>query len=94
MAAPGMTDPMARPVTRTSAAEPHDTVEGLVLYNPATDTVHQLNPMSTLIYELADGRSVESIARSVALIFALDLQQARALVAQGVADLTDLNLVG
>lgn len=85
--------PDQRTVTRVPGVDRHDTGEGLVLYTSTNDTVHQLNAMSTLIYELADGRTVESIAHSFVSVFDLDLSRARQLVLDGVEELTRRDLV-
>lgn len=80
-------------MTRTPTAQRHDTAEGLVLYTSVDDTVHQLNAMSSLIYELADGRSLDQIARSFAAVFALEGPDALDLVRGGVDDMTSRGLL-
>lgn len=82
-----------RSPARTPGVDAHDTPEGLVLYARRDDTVHQLNAMSTLLYELSDGRSLLSIARSFAEVFDVDDTTARSLVTKGFADLQRLGLV-
>ena len=56
-------------------------------------TAHYLNPMATLIYELADGRAVESITASVTVIFQLPGQEAAYLVEQALAEMREKGLV-
>jgi hypothetical protein len=82
-----------RTSSRTEGVEAHDTAEGLVLYAVRDDTVHQLNAMTTLLYELSDGRTLASIARSFAVIFAVDTSKAESLASSSFEQLRDLGLV-
>lgn len=82
-----------RTSTREAVAEQHDTADGLVLYTGSDDTVHQLNAVSTLIYELSDGRPVSSIAESIAIIFDLDTAASQKVAADGFSELARLGLV-
>jgi hypothetical protein len=79
--------------TRREGNDVHDTRDGLVIYASGDDVVHQLNPMSTLIYELSDGRSLGSIAQSVAAVFDLTEPEARELTSRGVDELRSAGLV-
>jgi len=57
-------------------------------------TTHYLNGMAALIYELADGRSVESIATSVAAIFDLDNEEGLRLAVAALDEMRAKGLVG
>ena len=57
-------------------------------------TTHYLNGMAALIYELADGRSVESIANSVAAIFDLDNEEGLLLAVAALDEMRAKGLVG
>jgi len=57
-------------------------------------TTHYLNGMAALIYELADGRAVESIATSVATIFDLDPEEGLQLTVTAVDEMRAKGLVG
>ena len=58
--------------TRVDGLPTRRVSDGEIVTTP-DGTTHYLNGMAALIYELADGRPVESIAASVAMIF--DLEQ-------------------
>ncbi|HYB31739.1 MAG TPA: PqqD family protein [Solirubrobacteraceae bacterium] len=68
---------MARTMTdhnprRRSSLEVNEAEDGLVVYDPATDMVHHLNPSAALIFDLCDGsRDPESIARVVGEVFGI-----------------------
>jgi len=57
-------------------------------------TTHYLNGMAALIYELADGRAIESIATSVATIFDLGDAHALQLTVAALDELRAKGLVG
>lgn len=83
-----MTDPIridGLPTRRVSDGEIVTTPDG---------TTHYLNGMAALIYELADGRSVESIATSVATIFDLDNEEGLRLAVAAVDEMRAKGLVG
>jgi hypothetical protein len=51
----------------------HEAEGGLVVYDPATDTVHHLNKTAGVIFGLCDGtRDTAAIAVEVAALFDLD----------------------
>jgi len=56
-------------------------------------TTHYLNPMATLIYELADGRSAASITASVTTIFGLAEEEAGHLVDLALTEMQEKGLV-
>lgn len=70
---------MARTMTdhnprRRESLEVNEAEDGLVIYDPASDMVHHLNPSAALIFDLCDGsRDPESIAAVVGEIF--DVEQ-------------------
>lgn len=79
--------------TRVDGYETHDVRDGLVVYRADDDSVHHLNAMATLFYELADGRSLTDIARSFGTIFDLDAQEALAAANTANRELVALRLV-
>jgi hypothetical protein len=51
----------------------HETEDGLIIFNPATDRVHHLNHTAGTVFVLCDGsRDGGAIAREMAAMFALD----------------------
>jgi len=66
---------MARTMTdhnprRQEPLEVNEAEDGLVIYDPASDMVHHLNPSAALIFDLCDGsRDPESIAAVVGEVF-------------------------
>lgn len=86
-----MTDLPER-LTRAADLEVHDAEDGVVVFNPATDKVHHLNPTASALFELCDGStSNDEVARLVGDLFGLDeppidavLQGLRQLVDEGV----------
>jgi hypothetical protein len=79
--------------TRREGVDAHDSRGGLIIYRPADDTVHHLNPVSTLFYELSDGRTLESIARSLEVVLSLDAAEARRVAQQAFDELAAADLV-
>ena len=73
---------------RVPGNDVHDVRDGLVVYRKDNDSVHHLNPMATLFYELADGRSMADIASSMGTIFELESEEA-----QRVAEIARQELV-
>ena len=64
------------------------------VYDPATGALHQLNPSALAIWELCDGETaIEEMARAVAELTSLPLDEAIAQVAHGVRSLAQLGLV-
>jgi Coenzyme PQQ synthesis protein D (PqqD) len=62
-----MTDHKPR---KRESLEVNEAEDGLVVYDPASDMVHHLNPSAALIFDLCDGsRDPESIARVVGEVF-------------------------
>jgi Coenzyme PQQ synthesis protein D (PqqD) len=55
---------------RREPLEINEAEDGLVIYDPASDMVHHLNPSAALIFDLCDGsRDPESIAGVVGEVF-------------------------
>jgi hypothetical protein len=52
----------------------NETDDGLIIYVPATDRVHHLNPTAAVVLQLCDGtRTRAEIADGVREVFALDV---------------------
>lgn len=59
--------------TPADGLDVHETEDGLIVFNPATDRVHHLNHTAGAVFSLCDGtKSGEQIAAAVATLFALD----------------------
>ena len=51
----------------------HETEDGLIVFNPATDRVHHLNHTAGAVFTLCDGFLGQAeIAQAVATLFSLD----------------------
>ena len=78
---------------RTEALEINEAEDGLVIFDPAADVVHHLNPTASMIFDLCDGtRDAEEIARVLAEAFQLEsppLEDA----AKGLRDLAERRLI-
>lgn len=71
----------------------HETEDGLIVFNPATDRVHHLNHTAGAVFVLCDGSKDElEIAREVGALFALEEQPTQA-VRAALADLVDEGLL-
>jgi hypothetical protein len=67
--------------------------DGLVVYDPAQETVHHLNASAALIFDLCDGtRDAETIARLLAEAYSLDAPPRDEALA-GLQDLADRKLI-
>ena len=79
--------------SKLQALEVNEADDGLVVYDPARDTVHHLNPSAAIIFDLCDGsRSPEQIARVLGEVYGLDSpphEQADA----GLRDLAERQLI-
>jgi hypothetical protein len=78
---------------RVADVEVNEVADGLLLYRGGDDTVHHLNPLATLVYELCDGRPRPDLVGDVATILAVDPVDAAAIVAAALTELTRLQLV-
>ena len=59
--------------SRASSAEVHETDDGLIVFNPATDKVHHLNPTAGVLWELCNGsKSAAQLTQEMAELFTLD----------------------
>ena len=67
--------------------------DGLVVFDPATEFVHHLNPTAAVIFDLCDGsRDVEAIASILAAAFDLDQLPTQDTLA-GLTDLAERKLI-
>lgn len=66
-------EPNAANPRPSKGLEVNEAEDGLVIYDPAQDMVHHLNPTASMIFDLCDGtRAPEEIARVLAEAFELD----------------------
>lgn len=64
--------PMEVPPRKVESLEVNEADDGLVVYDPAQDQVHHLNPSAAVIFDLCDGvRGANEIAAAVAEVFGL-----------------------
>lgn len=78
---------------RAEALEINEAEDGLVVYDPARDMVHHLNPSAAMIFDLCDGtRDIEAIANVLAEAYQLAEPPRQDTVA-GLRDLADRELI-
>ena len=78
---------------RVASLEVNEAEDGLVVYDPATDMVHHLNPSAAVIFDLCDGtRDPEAIARVLAEAYDLHSPPLDQAVA-GLRDLAERGLI-
>jgi len=78
--------------TRVDGLPTRRVSDGEIVTTP-DGTTHYLNGMAALIYELADGRPVESIAASVATIFDLEQEEGVQLTDEALDEMRAKGLV-
>ncbi len=67
--------------------------DGLVVYDPARDMVHHLNPSASVIFDLCDGtRDVDAVAATLAEVFGLHRPPTGDAIA-GLDDLAERGLI-
>lgn len=60
-------------LVRAAGLEVYEAEDGLVVFNPASDRVHHLNPTAAVVFELCNGSTATSeIPALVAHLFALE----------------------
>jgi len=58
---------------RSDGLEVDEAEDGLVVFDPRTETVHHLNPSASVIFDLCDGsRDPDAIALLLAEVYELD----------------------
>jgi hypothetical protein len=78
---------------RAESLEINEAEDGLVIYDPAHDTVHHLNPSASVIFDLCDGtRDVDAIAGILAEAYELQSPPLDDAVA-GLNELVDRKLI-
>ena len=78
---------------RRQSLEVNEAEDGLVIYDPASDMVHHLNPSAALIFDLCNGsRDLESIARVVGEVFDIQPPPLEETLA-GLRELADQRLI-
>jgi Coenzyme PQQ synthesis protein D (PqqD) len=78
---------------RLQSLEVNEAEDGLVIYDPARDMVHHLNPSAAIIFDLCDGtRNPEKIAHVLAEAYKLDTPPLEQIIA-GLRDLADRELI-
>lgn len=83
--------------SRISGLEVHETDDGLIVFNPATDKVHHLNPTAGVLWELcSDSKTAIQLTQGMAELFSLDVLPSEAvetglkqLVSEGVLVATE-----
>jgi hypothetical protein len=78
---------------RLESLELNEAEDGLVVYDPAGDMVHHLNPSAAVIFDLCDGtRDTDSIARVLGEAYDLHTPPLEEAIA-GLRELADLHLI-
>ena len=58
--------------THVAGLEIYETDDGFILFHPATDRVHHLNPTASVVFELCNGSTeIAELPRLVADLFSL-----------------------
>jgi coenzyme PQQ synthesis protein D (PqqD) len=78
---------------RAAGLETSDVADGIVVYRPADDTMHHLNAVAAVVFELCDGRTREDLASRLAWLFALTPDETTTAVDQAMTELTARNLI-
>ncbi len=74
---------------RAEGLDVHETEDGLIVFNPATDRVHHLNHTAGAVFELCDGsRDGGQVVEAVTELFSLD-QSPVDIVETAIEELTD-----
>ncbi|MDA0748181.1 MAG: HPr-rel-A system PqqD family peptide chaperone [bacterium] len=72
----------------------HKIDDDLVLYDPATDRVHTLNPTARLIWEGCDGTAeIEDLVHALTTRYEISFETARTDVEQTLQQLLDMGLI-
>ncbi|MCP5159232.1 MAG: PqqD family protein [Gammaproteobacteria bacterium] len=75
--------------TRATGLEVHETKDGLIVFNPATDRVHHLNYTAGVIFELCEeALSTAALIDLMAQLFSLE-DPPRAAIETGLRQLVD-----
>ncbi len=78
---------------RASGLEVHETKDGLIVFNPATDRVHHLNHTAGVIFEICEEPlSMAALADLMAQIFSLE-EPPREATETGLRQLIDQGIV-
>lgn len=78
---------------RLESLEVNEAEDGLVVYDPAHDMVHHLNPSAAVIFDLCDGtRDTDAIARVLGAAYDLDTPPFEDALT-GLRDLADRHLI-
>jgi hypothetical protein len=78
---------------KAEALEVNEADDGLVVYDPAHDMVHHLNPSASMIFDLCDGtRDAEAIAVILAEAYSLRVPPRTDAIA-GLRELADRQLI-
>lgn len=60
-------------ISQKSGLEVHEADDGLIVFNPATDKVHHLNPTAGVLFELcAEPNTVSSLGELLRQLYELD----------------------
>ena len=78
---------------RSEGLEVDEADDGLVVFDPRTDTVHHLNPSASVIFDLCDGsRDADAIAALLAEVYELE-EPAHDDALAGLRDLAERRLI-
>lgn len=79
--------------TRNQAFETNDMSDGVVLFDPQRNIAHHLNGPAMLVWEVAEGRTFEEVARLVADILEVPGEEADAVARSAVEQLSVIHAV-
>jgi hypothetical protein len=78
---------------KVESLEVNEAEDGLVVYDPARDVVHHLNPSASVIFDLCDGtRDAAAVAATLAEVFGLHPPPTGEAIA-GLEDLAERGLI-
>jgi len=78
---------------RSAGLEVEEAEDGLVVFDPHTETVHHLNPAASVIFDLCDGsRDPDAVAALLAEVYELDVP-AEEDAAAGLRELAQRGLI-
>ncbi len=80
-------------LSQATGLEVNRVADGIVVYRRADDTMHHLNALAAVVFDLCDGRTRRDVTRSVAWLFALPAAEAAKAVEQAITDLSSRALI-
>lgn len=73
--------------TKNQSFEVTDMTDGVVLFDPATQSAHHLNGPATLVWEVAEGRDVAGVVDAVGRVLEVPEAEARPIAESAIAQL-------